>query len=228
VPGEAATPPAAPLVMGPLGRVSPLRMNKTMIRRTTAGITTPLLVARPHGAVSAPPTMKCDGTRSSRPAPRMDIWTRELGGGEYAPAPPRWSGNDVSCSEDNGATGPDGPRRRWTQPGPAATVRAPPTRGRTNCCAASRWSRQVRGGDGSTPPSGTGPTGTSPQDFSGIASALERLAPLMMDADTARTLRWQREVDGDKNKLVAWKLEATGSAGLCVYATGGGVPRVGT
>jgi hypothetical protein len=50
----------------------------------------------------------------------------------------------------------------------------------------------------------------------------------MMDADTARTLRWQREVDGDKNKLVAWKLEATGSAGLCVYATGGGVPRVGT
>ena len=35
------------------------------------------------------------------------------------------------------------------------------------------------------PPTGTGPTGTPPQDFSGIASALERLAPLMTDADTA-------------------------------------------
>jgi hypothetical protein len=58
-----------------------------------------------------------------------------------------------------------------------------------------------RSGAGGTaqPPTGTGPTGTSPQDFSGIASALERLAPLMTDADTARNLRWQREVDGDKN-----------------------------
>jgi len=40
----------------------------------------------------------------------------------------------------------------------------------------------------------------------------------MTDADTARNLRWQREVDGDKNKLAAWKLEATGSAGLQFYA----------
>ena len=195
-PGEAATPLAAPLVSGPRGRISPLRMNKTTIRRTTAGITTPLRVAQPHGAVSAP-----------------DLGAG--GGAKYAPAPPRWSGNNVSGSGDIGATGPDGSLRPWTQPGPAATGRAPATRGRTNCCAASRW--QGRGGDGSTPP-GTGPTGTPPQDFSGIASALERLAPLMTDADTARNLRWQREVDGDKNKLAAWKLEATGNAGLQFYA----------
>ncbi len=51
-PGEAATPLAAPLGTGLLGRVSPSRMNKTMIWRTTAGITTPLRVARSHGALS--------------------------------------------------------------------------------------------------------------------------------------------------------------------------------
>ena len=59
---EAATPLAAPLVSGALGWVFPLRMNKNMIWRTTAGITTPLRVAQPHGAVSAPPSMKRDGT----------------------------------------------------------------------------------------------------------------------------------------------------------------------
>ena len=46
----------------------------------------------------------------------------------------------------------------------------------------------------------------------------------MTDADTARNLRWQRAVDGDKNKLAAWKLEATGNAGLQFYA----YTRVGT
>jgi hypothetical protein len=40
----------------------------------------------------------------------------------------------------------------------------------------------------------------------------------MTDADTAQNLRWQREVGGDKNKLAAWKLEATGSASLQFYA----------
>ena len=150
-PGEAATPLAAPLVSGSLGRVSPWRMNKTMIRRTTAGITTPLRVARPYGAVSALPSMKRDGTRSSRPAPWMDIWSRELGGGKICPSPPWWSVNAVSGSGDSRATGPDGSRRRWTQPGPAANVHAPAPRGCTNCCAAGRWSRQARGGDDSTP-----------------------------------------------------------------------------
>jgi hypothetical protein len=37
VPGEVATPLAAPLAKGPLGRVSPLRTTKTMISPTTAG-----------------------------------------------------------------------------------------------------------------------------------------------------------------------------------------------
>ena len=86
-PGAAATPLVAPLVSGPLRQVSPLRMNKTTIRRTTAGITTPLRVAQPHGAVSAPPSTRHDETRFSRPAPLMDIWTRELVGGRICPRP---------------------------------------------------------------------------------------------------------------------------------------------
>ena len=68
-PGEAATPLATPLVSGPLGRISPLRMNKTMIQQTAAGITIPPQVARPHGAVSAP-----------------DLGAR--GGGKICPRPP--------------------------------------------------------------------------------------------------------------------------------------------
>jgi hypothetical protein len=39
-------------------------------------------------------------------------------------------------------------------------------------------------------------------------SALEHLAPITTDADTARSLRWQREVDGDATKLASWKIEA--------------------
>ena len=76
-----------------------------------------------------------------------------------------------------------------------------------------------RPGAGTTqPPTGTGPIGTPLQEFSGIASDLERLAPLMTDDDTARNLRWQHEVDGDKNNIAAWKLEAMESAGLQFYA----------
>ncbi len=51
------------------------------------------------------------------------------------------------------------------------------------------------------------------QEYSGIAMALERLAPVMKDlapvmkdADTSRNLRWQQEVDRDANKLTFWKL----------------------
>ena len=68
-PGEAATPLAAPLVSGPLGRISPMRMNKTMIRRTTAGITIPPRVARPHGAVSAPDLGAGGGQNMPPPPP---------------------------------------------------------------------------------------------------------------------------------------------------------------
>lgn len=67
-------------------------------------------------------------------------------------------------------------------------------------------------------PAGAGQINTPPQEYSGIASALERLAPLLTDADTARNLRWQREVDGDKDKLRVWQMEATGSSGLQFYA----------
>ncbi len=67
-------------------------------------------------------------------------------------------------------------------------------------------------------PAGSGQINTPPQEYSGIASALERLAPLLSDADTARNLHWQREVDGDKTKLGIWRLEATGATGLQFYA----------
>ncbi len=48
--------------------------------------------------------------------------------------------------------------------------------------------------------------------------ALERLAPVMVDADTARNLQWQREVGGDVTKLTTWKLKATASPGLQFFA----------
>jgi hypothetical protein len=40
----------------------------------------------------------------------------------------------------------------------------------------------------------------------------------MTDADTARSLRWQREVEGDANKLASWKIEASAVTGLQFYA----------
>jgi hypothetical protein len=48
--------------------------------------------------------------------------------------------------------------------------------------------------------------------------ALERLALVMADADTARNLRWQWEVGGDLTKLTTWKLKATASPGLQFFA----------
>jgi hypothetical protein len=40
----------------------------------------------------------------------------------------------------------------------------------------------------------------------------------MMDANTARSLRWQQGVDGDATKLALWKIEATALPGLQFYA----------
>jgi hypothetical protein len=48
--------------------------------------------------------------------------------------------------------------------------------------------------------------------------ALERLAPIITDADTSRNLRWQQSVTGDATKLALWKIEATSSIGLQFYA----------
>jgi hypothetical protein len=39
--------------------------------------------------------------------------------------------------------------------------------------------------------------GPGPQDYSGIDMALDCLSLVMMDADMAQNLRWQREVDGE-------------------------------
>ncbi len=162
--------------------------------------------------------MKRNGTQSSRLAPRMNIWIRELGGGQNMPPPPHGGQGTLSLAQ--GTAGPPdltaqaggGPNQAQLPPV------APPQQGATQGAVQPAAGLGRSGAGTAQPPTGTGPTGTPPQEFSGIASALERLAPLMTDADTARHLRWQREVDGDKNKLAAWKLEATGSAGLQFYA----------
>ena len=181
-----------------------MRMNKTMIRRTTAGITIPPRVARPHGAVSAP-----------------DLGA---GGGQNMPPPPHGGQGTLSLAQ--GTAGPpdltaqDGGGPSQAQLPPFA----PPQQGAAQIAVQPAAGLGRSGAGTAQPPPGIGPTGTPPQDFLGITSALERLAPLMTDADTARNLRWQRAVDGDKNKLAAWKLEATGNAGLQFYA----YTRVGT
>ena len=147
----------------------------------------------------------------------MDIWTRELGGAKYAPPP---HGGQLTLSLAQGTAGPpdltaqDGGGPNQAQL-PTCT---PPQQGAAQI-AVQPAAGLGRPGAGTTqPPTGTGPIGTPLQEFSGIASDLERLAPLMTDDDTARNLRWQHEVDGDKNNIAAWKLEAMESAGLQFYA----------
>jgi hypothetical protein len=70
---------------------------------------------------------------------------------------------------------------------------------------------------GGQPPLIPGATQTL-HDYSGIAASLARLAPIMTDADTARNLRWQQDVAGDKTKNEVWKVEATSLPGLQFYA----------
>ena len=48
--------------------------------------------------------------------------------------------------------------------------------------------------------------------------AVERLAPIITDADTSRNLRWQHDMAGNPTKLLVWKIEATSSHGLQFYA----------
>jgi hypothetical protein len=73
------------------------------------------------------------------------------------------------------------------------------------------------GGIGGQPPLIPRATQTL-HDYSGIAASLARLAPIMTDADTARNLRWQQDVAGDKTKNKVWKVEATSLPGLQFYA----------
>ncbi len=54
--------------------------------------------------------------------------------------------------------------------------------------------------------------------YSGISLALERLAPIMTNADTSRNLRWKQTMAGDATKLTMWKMEAKSSPGLQFYA----------
>ncbi len=68
------------------------------------------------------------------------------------------------------------------------------------------------------PTAGVINNGTPPNKYSAIASALKRLAPVMTDADTVKSLRWQQEVKGDANRLASWKIEATAVPGLQFYA----------
>jgi hypothetical protein len=85
----------------------------------------------------------------------------------------------------------------------------------------SRCSPPGPGGGGAGPPqapTGIGANAPSTQDSSGIAGALDRLEPYMTNADTSRSLQWQRNVNGDATKLVAWKVEATALPGLQFYA----------
>lgn len=80
---------------------------------------------------------------------------------------------------------------------------------------------QPPGGGGAGPartPTGIGANAPSSQESSGIAGALDRLAPYMTDADTSRSLRWQQNVNGDAAKIAAWKLEATALPGLQFFA----------
>jgi hypothetical protein len=65
---------------------------------------------------------------------------------------------------------------------------------------------------------GRGAHGTTSQDYSGISMALERLAPIITDADTSRNLRWQQSVTGDATKLALWKIESTSFPCLQFYA----------
>ncbi len=65
---------------------------------------------------------------------------------------------------------------------------------------------------------GTGAQGPPSQEYLDIVMALNRLALVMADADTARNLQWQWEVGGDVTKLTTWKLEATASPDLQFFA----------
>jgi hypothetical protein len=67
-------------------------------------------------------------------------------------------------------------------------------------------------------PAGRGGNVPTPQDYSGICLALDRLSQTMTDADTAKNLCWQKDVSGDVNKLAAWKVEATSNPVLQFYA----------
>ncbi len=142
------------------------------------------------------------------------------GGRHPMPAHPRW-GQGFESLPDQGSLGPRDPTalgRGAPSSAPQPPVAPQPQDGAHRSMCSHLQVRVALGRVGPTPPPGLRPINTPPQEYSGIASALERLAPLLSDADTARNLRWQREVDGNKTKVAIWKLEATGTSGVQFYA----------
>jgi hypothetical protein len=125
------------------------------------------------------------------------------GGGALAPlatTTPLAQGNQQGTQQGGAPLAPQAP---GTQQGGAQIAVQPP------------------GGDGAGPPQappGIGANAPSTQDGSSIAGALKRLAPYMTDADTSRSLRWQRNVNEDAAKIAAWKMEATALQGLQFFA----------
>ncbi len=142
------------------------------------------------------------------------------GGGHPMPAHPR-GGRGLDSLPDQGSLGPRDPTtlgRGASSSAPQPPVAPQPQEGGAQINVQPPASQGgARTGRAHTP-AGSGPINTPPQEYSGIASTLEHLAPLLSDADTARNLRWQREVDGDKTKVAIWKLEATGASGVQFYA----------
>ena len=74
----------------------------------------------------------------------------------------------------------------------------------------------ARGGGAGPPQAPTGVCATGPptQECSNIVGALECLTSCMTNADTSRSLRWQRNVNKDATKLAALTKAKNGSKKL--------------
>ncbi len=108
----------------------------------------------------------------------------------------------------------------------------PPGRGGHTPAALAPQAQQGGAPIGGQTPGGHGGLGTSaaqatavrvgnspsPRDYSGISLALDRLSQTMTDADTSRSLRWQKDINGEDTRLAAWKFEATSNPCLQFYA----------
>jgi hypothetical protein len=95
------------------------------------------------------------------------------------------------------ATGPPGGGQNITAAALAPQARAAPQGG-------AQIAAQPGGNTGvgvSLAGTGRGAQGSTSHEYSGISMALERLAPIITDADTSRNLRWQEAVTGDAANL---------------------------
>jgi len=179
------------------------------------------------------PTMNLPGQLSQQG--QDPAWYGQQGAGNYPsvtpPGPHGQQGQALSPGPLGGGqmprTTPLGQQGHPPAPGPPGMVQ-----NARNATAAPQAPAAQQGGAQSAvqPPGGTTvggmpqnmmgrvAQGTNSQDYSGISRALERLAPIMTDADTSRNLRWQQAVQGDNAKIATWKIEATSFPGLQFYA----------